>query len=105
RMGMTFGERKLRSVLNPVTHLLPAQTNLTQEVLDMPVAGDWIVRKDATQTERVDGVFSELASIVGPGMTLKPHPVKRDAIVVSNAGTTGTQDPSRVIKTRFVRDV
>lgn len=92
RMGIVFGARTLRNILSPVAGLLPAQTNLSTEMLDTPVAGDWIIRKGATQAERIDGISTQLAHIFGPGMTLKPSKVERETITVR--GTYRTAPPT-----------
>lgn len=99
RMGIVFGAQTLRNVLSPVAGLLPAQTNLSPEMLDTPVVGDWIIRKGATQAERIDGISTQLAYIFGPGMTLKPSQVERETIIVrgtfKSAAPTSPDAPAR----------
>jgi peroxiredoxin len=84
-MGFGDGKRPLRSVLNGNLNLKQNEYEGPKELLELDVPGDWIVRKDASQEQKLTALEGILANEIGPTIRFVKRTVERKAIVAAGS--------------------
>jgi len=69
-------------VLKTVAGVWPQDTTVPRQILAIPLAGDWVVRNDSTQAEKMEGLGNSIADALGSQFSLVKQPLARDVIVV-----------------------
>lgn len=82
-LGFGRGNRPLRSVLGSNLSINRNKYEGPKELLDVDVPGDWIVRKDASEEEKLKALEGILAHDIGRRIRFVKRTAKRRAIVVT----------------------
>lgn len=81
--GLMFGTPSLDSTLRNVLRLKSYEYDGTKELLDMELLGDWIVRDEASQKEKLTAMEQVLVDELGRYIRFEKRTVEREVIVAT----------------------
>jgi hypothetical protein len=86
KWGMGFGDpRTLNSVLNNSLSMSQNTYEGSKELLAIEVPGDWIVRKDATEEQKLKALEEILSKEIGRNIRFEKRSVEQEAIVATGS--------------------
>ncbi len=84
-LGFGSGKRPLRSVLNSNLSMNQNSYEGPDELLEIDVPGDWIVRKDASEEQKLKALEEILENEIGRKIRFEKREVKRQAIIATGS--------------------
>ncbi len=81
--GFRGGDLPLQAVLTRIVKLAPYEFEGADEALNLPVAGDWIVREDTSVDERLAALEAIFAEQFGRDIRFVHETVERDVLVAT----------------------